>query len=782
MFKNYFKIAWRTIKRHKGYSFINLTGLALGMVCCIFILVWIQDERGFNTFHEKMEQLYLVRTWSLYGDQRSANSGTPPALGPALKAEYPEVINAARFNNGQSEMVLTYENNHFYENVQLADPEIFELFSFPFKNGDSQGLFSDPHSMVITEQVAERIFGQEDPIGKILTIDNLYDFTVVGVLKDLPHNSTIQFRVWIPLTFTNEIWRPDYTRTWSNASFVTYVQLEGNTSFQNLNQKIKGRIIQSNRDTQMEPFLFPFNRVYLELYGRVGQIRIFFLIALFVLLIACFNFINLTTARSAKRAKEVGLRKVVGAHRQQLIKQFFGESILLTFLALFLAMLLFVVFLPLFRNLTGKPFNLLYILDPQILMGIVGITVFTGVISGIYPALLLSSFQPVYIMKGVFQPGSRGTLLRKVLVVFQFVFAIILIICTTLLFNQVQFMQNKGLGFEKDMLIYTRLKGNLQQNFESLRSELQKDPNVRHVTFTSRTPVFVGTNGYGWDWEGREPTVDPLVTYFAVEPNFLEAFEMELAQGKFFSEEEKNRNNIVINERFAELIGMDIPVGKGMRNGQDMYTILGVVKDFHFKPIHYEIGPMMLYYGTIGSFLKYNYMFIKIRPENMPITLGFIEKTVKTFNPEFPFVYEFLDEDHGRLYRSEERIGTITRTFTILTVFVSCLGLFGLASFMAERRTKEIGIRKVLGATAPGIVFILSREFTKWIVLANVFAWPVAYFVMRSWLQNFPYRITIGVGIFVLSGFLTLAVALLTVSYQSIRAALANPVQSLKYE
>jgi len=752
------------------------------MACCIFIVIWIQDERGYNTFHEKIEQLYVVRTWSLYEEQRSANSGTPPALGPALKSEYPEVINAARFNNGQSEMVLTYNNNHFYENVQMADPEIFEMFSFLFKKGDSRGLFTDPHSMVITEQVAKRIFDQEDPIGKILTIDNLHDFTVVGVLEDLPHNSTIQFRVWIPLSFTNEIWRPDYTKTWTNASFVTYVQLEENVSFQNLNQKIKGRIIQSNKDTQMEPFLFPFNRVYLELYGRASQIRIFFLIALFVLLIACFNFINLTTARSAQRAKEVGLRKVVGAHRRQLVNQFFWESILLTVFSLILALLLFAVFLPLFRNLTGTPINFLYILDPQIILGIVGITLVTGLVSGIYPALLLSSFQPVYIMKGVFQPGSGGSRLRKVLVVFQFVFSITLIICTSLLFNQLQFMQNKGLGFEKDMLIYTRLKGNLEQNFEPLRAELQKNANVQHVTFTSRTPVFIGTNGHGWDWEGREPTIDPLVTYFAAEPNFLEAFEMELAQGKFFSEGEKNRNNIVINERFAEIIGMDNPVGKGIRNGPDMFTILGVVKDFHFKPIHYEIGPMMLYYGNIGSFLKYNYMFIKIRPENMPSSLCFIEKTIKTFNPEFPFVYQFLDEDYGQLYRSEERIGAITRIFTFLAIFVSCLGLFGLASFMAQRRTKEIGIRKVLGATAPGIVFILSREFTKWIVLANVFAWPVAYFVMRNWLKNFPYRITIGVGIFLFSGFLTLFIALLTVSYQSIKAALANPVQSLKYE
>ena len=782
MLFNYLKIAWRTIKKHKGYSFINLTGLALGVACCIFILMWIQDEMGYNTFHEKLENLYLVRAWSSYGDERSAHSGTPPALGPALKAEYPEVLNAARINNGQGEMVLTYDNNHFYENVQMADPEIFELFTFPFVQGDPSSVSDDPFVMVITEKVARRIFGLDNPIGKVLTVDNEYDFRVVGVLKDLPHNSTIQFKVWVPLTFSNVIWRPDYTRTWSNASFVTYVQLGDNVLYQDLSQKIKGRIIQSNRDIEMEPFLFPFSRVYLELYGRRGQIRIFSLIALFVLLIACFNFINLTTARSAQRAKEVGLRKVVGAHRRQLVKQFFGESILLTAMALILAVILIALFLPLFRSLTGRPLFLNNILDLKILAGIIGITLFTGVISGVYPALLLSSYQPVQVLKSTLQTGLRGALFRKILVVIQFVFSIVLIICSTLLYRQVNFMHNKGLGFEKDLLVYTRLKGNLQQNFEALRVELAREPNVKHVTFTSRTPVFVGTNGHGWDWEGREPTVDPLVTYFAAEPNLLETFEMELAQGRFFSEEEKGRNNIVINERFAEIIGMDNPVGKGLRNEESVFTVIGVVKDFHFQPIHYEIGPMVLYYGTIGSFLNYNYMFVKLSSENIAQTLGFIENTVKAFNPEFPFVYKFLDEDYGLLYSNEEHVGAVTRSFMVLAVFVSCLGLFGLASFMAQRRTKEIGIRKVLGASAPGIVVILCREFTKWVILANVFAWPAAYLVMRQWLKSFPYRITIGVGIFIFSGLLTLLIALLTVSYQSIRAALSNPALSLKYE
>jgi putative ABC transport system permease protein len=782
MLKNYMKIAWRNIKRHKGYSFINLTGLAIGMACCIFILMWVKDEMNVDTYHQHSDNLYHVRAWSQAGNTRRDIAASPPALGPALKAEYPEVVNVARFNNGQSEMVLQSGSKQFTERIQMADPEIFDLFTFPFVLGDSRNTFTDPHVIVLSESVAERMFPAENPIDKIITVDNRYDFKVVGVMAEIPHNSTIRFDVWLPLSFTEEIWRPNYTKTWSNASFQTYVLLDANSSYLSLSQKMAGRIRQSDRNTTLEPFLFSFPDSYLEYYGARNWIRVFTVIAVFVLLIACINFINLSTARSAQRAKEVGLRKVVGAFRKQLVRQFFGETLFLTGMSLFLALGLVLVSLPLIRNLTGKPLDLDFLLNIDILIGIVGIALVAGILSGIYPALILSAVQPAQILKGWLRSGTKGSLLRKVLVVTQFVFSVVLIFCTAVIHSQVQFMRNQNLGFDKDQLIYIQMKGSLSENYEAAGSELLKEPGVEHVTFVSRPPTYIGTNGRGWDWEGRETNVNPLVTYMAVYPNFLETFDVVLAQGKFFEEGQKDQKFTIINEHFAGLLGMENPVGKSITNGGLRLEIKGVVKDFHFMPLHDPIGPIMVYYGRMGSFLDYGYMFIKIRPDNMPQTLASIEKTVKWMNPEFPFVYRFLDEDFEWMYRSEVRIGALVRTFSVLAIFISCLGLFGLASFMAERRVKEIGIRKVLGATVSRIMVLLTRDIFKLVLIANLIAWPFSYYVMHKYLQEFAYRVRISPWIFVLTAVMTVSIALGTVGYQSLKAALAHPVRSLRYE
>ncbi|MGD2294807.1 MAG: FtsX-like permease family protein, partial [Candidatus Aminicenantes bacterium] len=517
-------------------------------------------------------------------------------------------------------------------------------------------------------------------------------------------------------------------------------------------------------------------------WGAKDRIRIFSVIAIFVLLIACINFVNLTTARSAQRAKEVGLRKVVGAHRKQLIKQFFGESLLLTVLALFMALICIVLCLPVVRNLTGKPLTMAYLSGAGIVAGILGITLLTGILSGIYPSLCLSSAQPVQILKGCFHSGAKGSLFRKILVVIQFVFSIILVVSTTVVQRQVRYMRNMNLGFEKEQMLYLQLRGNLRSNFEAAGSELLKNSGIQHVTFASRPPTFIGTNGRNWEWEGRDPNVNPLVTYMAVYPNFLETFGVELLDGQFFQEGQRDKRFVVINQRFAEIIGLDSPVGRSLRQGMTEFEIKGVVNNFHFQPLHYEIGPMMLYYGTMGSFLDYRFMFIKVSPENMSSTLSNIENTVKQLNPGYPFDYRFLDEDFSRMYSTEERLNSLVRTFTFLAIFVSCLGLFGLASYMAERRTKEIGIRKVLGATVTKIVYVLTHEFFILVIIANVIAWPFAYFVMHKLLQNFAYRVNLNPLFFLFSGMMTLAVALLTVSYQSIKAALLNPVDSLRYE
>ena len=781
MFENYLKIAMRNIKRHKGYSFINIVGLAIGMACCIMILFWVQDELGYNKFHEKAGSLYLVRTHQHYGTETVQANGSVPALGPALKAEYPEILNAARFQNGQGEALMQYGEKKFKEQIQLADPEIFELFTFPFVKGNPKDVYSDPYVMVLSDRMASKYFGSENPIGKSITLDNQYDFRIVGVMKDIPHNSTIRFDVWVPLELTRKLYRENYIDTWFNLAFRTYVQMADNVSIEEFNKKIFNRIRQSDPNTNSEPFLYPFNEIYLDLYGRMQQIRIFSLIALFILIIACINFMNLTTARSASRAKEVGLRKVVGAHRKQVMGQFFGESTLVTFLSLLLAFVLIWLFMPAFRLLTGKPIHISYFANAVLLVGIFGVALLTGLLSGSYPALYLSAFRPVSVLKGMTRRGIKGRFFRTGLVVIQFALSVLLIIGTTVIYSQVHYLKNKSLGFDKEHLLYIPVEGELSKNHESMKHELLKNPGLQSVSLTSHSPTGIYWNGQDWDWEGRDPNVNPLVTYFCVDPDFLKVFKMEMAQGESFRPGTSNSGfNVVINERFAEIMGLENVVGTRLSQEDVNMRIIGVVRDFHFKPVYRRIEPIMIVNNP--DYIPFRYMFMRLKPGNIPETIAFLEKTYKKFNPAFPFEYHFLDEDYDRLYRSVEREMGIVRTFGILAIFISCLGLFGLAAFTAEQRTKEIGVRKVLGASIPRIILLLSREYAKWVLIANIIAWPVSYFVMRSWLQDFDYRISLSWHIFALSAVLSLLIAQLTVSFQAFKAARTNPVDCLRYE
>ncbi len=784
MIKNYFRIAFRNIQRHKGYSLINIVGLALGMACCILIILWVKDEMATDKYHDKLDSLYLVRTIQHYGSEVSRGSGSVPALAPALKAEYPEVLNAARFSNGQGEHLLEYGDKQFKELIQLADPEIFELFTFPFIRGNPEDTFGDPYVMVLSETIAGKIFGDEDPVGKVLALNKTEEFRVVGIMKDIPHNSTIRFHIWAPLELTTKWWRPNYINTWYNLAFRSYVEMADNVDIAAFNEKIFNRIRRSNPGTNSEPFLYAYGKVYLEYWGRIGNIRIFSIIAFVILIIACINFMNLSTARSAHRAKEVGLRKVVGAQRQQVMRQFFGESLLFTFLSLAVALFIVRVCLPAFRNLTAKPLPIKDFLDPAIIFGILAVTVATGFLSGSYPALFLSSFQPVTMLKGGRVSGTKGGLFRKMLVVLQFALSVMLIIGTVVIYNQVRFMKNKSLGFDKEHLLYVRLEGDLIDNIPSIKNEILQHPGIHSVTATSHSPTGVYNNGQDWDWEGRDPNVNPLVTYFGVDPDFQKTFKMELVQGETFRPGTGHTLTfVIINERFAEIMGMSSVIGARLSQENLQLQIIGVVKDFHFTPVSREIGPAIIYYDpTYKNFQTYRYLFVRLNPGNIPASIAHIEKTVTAFNPGFPFEYRFLDDDYDRMYRGMEREMAVVRTFTILAILISCLGLFGLAAYTAEQRTKEIGIRKVMGASVPGIVVLLSKEYAKWVLVANIIAWPVAYFLMRGWLQDFHYRIVLGLPIFLLAAAISVLIAQLTVSFQAVKAARSNPVNSLRYE
>jgi ABC-type antimicrobial peptide transport system permease subunit len=793
MFKNYMKVACRNITRYKGFSFINITGLAVGMACCILIFLWIRDEQSYDQFHENGENLYIVATHIKYGSRTATSSGTPSALGPALKNEYPEVVNSVRFSNGPHALYFAYKDKKFREEVEAVDPSFLQMFSFPMVLGNPETALNDPHSIVMSERMAAKYFGEGNPLGQTIRVDNTYDFTVTGVIEDVPHNTIIQFDYLVNIAFLKEHWRsPEMLNKWFNLSFTTFVQLQDNASPEVFNPKITGRINKDFPRNDVKPFLWPYTKIYLHGLGtgsgRILRVRMLSMVALFVLVIACINFMNLTTARSGTRAKEIGMRKVTGAYKIDIIKQFFGESVLLAFLSLCLGVVMVFLFLPVFGRLTGKTLSLSVSDNPLLVFGLLGVAVVTGLLAGSYPALLMSRFQPVKILKGLTGSASKKSNLRKGLVVFQFVVTVTLIIGAIVVHEQLDFMRTKDLGFNKDHLVYLPVSGALREQYEAAKQELLKVPGISSVSLTSRTPLLFGSSGSGWQWEGKDEDTDPSIRYFCCDFDFMKTFEIEMAHGQFYSEEltkggSLQSGQLVINEQLAEIIGKENPVGMRLMKSGRQATIIGVVKDFNYWPLYRPSGPLIIFHKSYNAAPhRYRFIFTRVTPENIPQTIAGIKGVYEKFNPEFPFIYRFLDEDYAGLYMNEERTASVVKYFSLLAIVVSCLGLFGLASFMAEQRTKEIGIRKVLGSSVYGIVVLLSKEFVKWVVLANIIAWPIAWMMSRAWLQNYAYRTSIDAWMFLFAGVLALGIAVLTVSFQSVKAATANPVDSLRYE
>ncbi len=614
--------------------------------------------------------------------------------------------------------------------------------------------------------------------------------TVTGVIKNIPHNSHLKFDFLVPFLRIEDFEKEwAVLDNWTVSGFATYLQLERNTSPEDVTRKIAYYLQKHVKESKDVIYLQPLKDIHLSsshiLFGIEGQgdkryVYIFSVVAFFVLIIACINFMNLTTARSANRAREVGLRKVVGAKRTQLMRQFFFESVAMAFLSLCLAVVLVELFLPAFRNLSGKQLALGLSSNINVLLTIVIMTLITGILSGTYPALFLSSLRPVKVLKGRLKSEGRGFVFRRILVVSQFSLSILLIICTGFVSRQIDYMRNRKLGFDREHVVYFPLRRELVQKYDPLKDELLKNPEIRKVTVSSNIPTYgVILTTDNLTWEGKNPDQTVVLQVSSVGYDFIETFNMEMILGRSFSKEiASDENAVVINETARKMIGMEDPVGKQLTIGDGELYIVGVVKDYNFRSLHSEIEPLLL----VNAPDLYRYILVKLDSRNIPGTIVRIEDIWKSFFPETPFEYRFLDEEYDKLYRAEQRMGTLFKYFTGLAVLISCLGLFGLASFMAEKRTKEIGIRKALGASVSGIVILLNREFAKWVVIANIIAWPIAYLVMKSWLQNFAYRTDLHLWIFLVSGALALIIAVLTVSYQSVRAATANPVDSLRYE
>jgi predicted permease len=787
MFSNYLKIALRNFKRHKGYSFLNVAGLAFGMACSILILLWVRDETSYDRFHANADDICRVLQQVKFSDHEATWAITQGPLGPGLEKDFPEIVRSVRFKSLRFQ--VRQGDVWVSETVWLADPSIFETFTFPLAAGDPATALSDIHSIILSENTAAKYFPDGDVLGRTLRVDDRFDFRVTGVMKTIPRNSHLQFDFLVPFAFGREI---NLTvDQWNNSTFTTYVQLRKGTSAAAATAKVAGYLGDKptvEKGTRLA--LQPLKRIHLYSnyefdapHGDVRYVRIFSLVAFSILLIACINFMNLTTARSAGRAREVGMRKVSGARRADIVGQFYGESVLLILVALALGLALVKLLLPAFNNLAAKELTLDLFGSPGLIAGLAGLALATAIIAGSYPAFFLSAFRPALVLKAAPSSGARGRAFRRALVVVQFSLTILLVICTVFVSGQLDYMRNSKLGYDKENVVYMTMRGDMQKNFEAVKTELLRNPGVLGVAAGEMVPTYGYTFSNSlWTWEGQSPDDEILVRAGSVGEGYLEVLGVEMAQGRAFVREPdpEKRPALIINEEAARVMKMKDPVGQwlGGRGSDFKGTIVGVVKDYHFTPLRRKIEPLVLLYYPPDC----DMIVARLKAGDVPRTLGEIERVWKKFAPGFPFRFNFLDEALDDLYRSEERTGTIIGYFAFLAVVVSCLGLFGLASFTAERRTKEIGIRKVLGATGPTIAWLFSREFSRWVLAANVIAWPAAYFAVSKWLEGYPYRISIGPGPFLLAGALALAVAALTIGYHSVRAARAKPAGALRYE
>ena len=774
-------------------SLINLIGLAIGIACSLLIFIYVNHEVSYDQFHSKADRIFRVLSIDeALGVSNSMVGITIPGVGAVMKDQLPEVENTVRMQQvGQA--LLTYEENSFYtENALRAEPSFFEIFDYELKEGDRDNVLRAPYKVVMTEEMAQKTFGRDvDPIGKSITLNNQQEYEITGILKDQEKPSHLRFDlIYSMYPAQSDSGLVQYLNSFNNISMTTYALLKDPSMEASVEEKIEPILRENEVPNIWKVTLQPLAETHLKssnvIFDNINQNKgdasyVYSLsaIAVFVLLIAAFNFMNLATARSAKRAREVSMRKVMGAGKIHLILQHLGESVLLSFSALVLALIMVsvtgsIVQLPIAEEPVVYLFQ-----NPISLTTILGGTLLLGILAGIYPALILSSFEPVKVLKGNFTSSVKGILLRRVLVVLQFAVSIAMISGTAIVYRQLDYIKNKNLGFNKEQVINIGLNNQqMRESAEQLKNEFLQLPGVSNAATVSSLPgQGFGRTGIRPDGVGQEE--DPwIVSIMTFDENFLDMIGMEIAQGRNFSQDygTEQEEAIIINEALARELNWEKPVGKKLYFGEDERTIVGVVKDFHFASMRHKIEPIVMIYqpGANGS------IALKIKPENMQETILQIGDAWEKVNAGMPFEYSFFDEEFGQLFQSEEAFSKLIVNFTWLAIFVACLGLFGLASFIAEQKTKEIGIRKVLGSSVSKIVTLLSKEFALLVLIANFIAWPIAWYAMDTWLQDFEYRTDISMITFFLAGFASLAIALLSVSYHSIRAAIANPIKSLR--
>ena len=779
----YAKIAFRNLTRQRGYALINILGLAVGLASAILILLWVQDELGYDRYHVNGADIYSVVVNETYGDGDILRyTSTAAPLGAELVNDYPEVLKGTRIGELGNVSMGEGQVKQLEPRLHCVDPAFFEIFSHRFIQGDPSTALQKPHSLVVTQTTARRYFGTDQALGKVIRMDGRITLEVTGVIEDMPRNSTFRGNCLIPFKTLSEL--GDNLESWHRFSYLVYVQLIPHTDVQTLNGKIKDLVRKHNPNSTMEIGLFPLYDIHLYSqgiwgFGRQGDIRhvtVFSAVAFWVLLAACINFMNLATARSARRAKEVALRKTVGAVRSQLVRQFLGESLTIALIALAGALVLVGAILPLFNGFTGKAFTLDELVSGRLLLGILGLTVLTGIMAGIYPAFLLSSYQPAKVLGGArrFQAGHSG--FRRVLVSVQFIVTIALLVSTLTISEQMRYIRQRPLGFEKDFVVAFQLTGGLSPKAEQARKIVLEQSAVQAASLTSNLPGAYQTSITLDSWDGRQGDAKFDCAFTSSGSGLEEVLRFKMVEGRFFSEEfASDSGAIVVNESAVRAMGMADPIGKRVMDR----TVIGVMKDFHAASLHEKIGPLAMMNRTSWP---YRYLCVRLEPGAIPGALTGIREALTRLAPNTPVEHVFLDQRLQAMYREDKRVGTLVRSFSVLLLLVTALGLLGLASFTAEQRAKEVSVRKVLGASVPSILGLLSWEFVRWVLLANVVAWPTAYYFMTRWLEGFAYRMPFNPWLYIGATLGTLVLSLIIVSVQVLRAAMVNPATMLRKE
>ena len=816
MLKNYLKIAYRNIVRSKTYSIINILGLTIGVTCFLILTLFILNEISFDTYNENADRIYRIGVDTRIGNSETMNSKSPGPLAAALKRDFPEVESYTRigyFGN----RVFQYENKSFREwSIYWVDSTFFDIFSLTFVEGDPSTALTRPNTLVITESAAAKYFGDENPIGKILEADQMGGYLITGVIKDFPQNTHFSCQLLASIS----TYPVSDDELWLDLWYSTYVLLQEGTDIEAFQEKVSntvptyiGPAAEAAIGLPIEEFIKagnyygyffqPMTSIYLysKQFGidpntewgnvktsDINYVYIFSVVAIFLLLIAVINFMNLSTARSEKRAKEVGIRKTLGSNRTKLMSQFFIESILISAVSVVLALPIVGIILPFFNRLIGRELSLDLFSDIYIIPAIICFIILVGLLAGSYPALYLSSFKPMRILKQNFTKNNKKSSFRSALVIIQFAISVTLIAGTIIIKNQLDYMQEKNLGFKKEQLLIIQkphIAGFMQGKVEAIKNEFLKNPNVLNVSNSSR--LFEnGIPGNGFIFNKRI-TTDPVeMQVVHTDYDFIETYQIELKDGRIFDREfSTDTSAVLVNEASLKFFGTDDVIGKELYRintygSADSYKIIGVIKDFNYESLHRKVRPLIL--KLSNNIDDASIFTVRVSSKNIPGTIEYLNTTWGKFSNGEKFYYSFVNEHLAHLYNNERRTNIIVSLFSVIAILIACLGLFGLVSFVTEQRTKEIGIRKVMGASVTEIILILSRKFAVWVLIANIIAWPIAYYVMSNWLENFAYRVNINWFVFILSGLSTLIIALATIGLHTVRAANANPIKSLRYE